>query len=312
MIFHEIYSAYYLTISKMLSEAVQKPVNIQRIREIAEKYAFAESTISVETAVKEQTWQLILSDGKTPLHNKTDAPISTLQLRWLKAITLDSRIKLFDCDFHLPETIEPLFTPEDYYIFDRYHDGDDYNNKEYILHFRMILKAIKERQALDITIRNKKGHEVLCTVMPDRLEYSEKDDKFRLLTSGSRTASVINLGRIVSCKIHDGEFFVERGRQHFNRTRTLTLELTDERNALERVMLHFSHFEKTAEKLSDKCYRLRILYDQSDETEMLIRVLSFGPMVRVTEPERFIGMIRNRLRRQKRYDLQNNNCCTNG
>ena len=83
----------------------------------------------------------------------------------------------------------------------------------------------------------------------------------------------------------------------------MTLELVDERNALERVMLHFSHFEKTAEKLDDKHYRLTICYDQNDETEMLIRILSFGPLVRVTAPDRFIRMIQNRLRRQKQYNL---------
>ena len=83
----------------------------------------------------------------------------------------------------------------------------------------------------------------------------------------------------------------------------MTLELVDERNALERVMLHFSHFEKTAEKLNDKHYRLTICYDQNDETEMIIRVLSFGPLVRVTAPDRFISMIQSRLRRQKQYNL---------
>ena len=40
-------------------------------------------------------------------------------------------------------------------------------------------------------------------------------------------------------------------------------------------------------------------YDADDETEILIRVLSFGPMLRVTSPERFIKLIRERLRRQK-------------
>ncbi len=303
MIFHEIYSVYYITVSKILNEAVKNTVNIQRIREIAIKYAFAESTIPVETAVKKQAWQLILNDGNTPLHNKPDIPISTLQMRWLKSISLDSRMKLFDCDFNLPEDIEPLFTQEDYYVFDSYHDGDDYENEDYIRRFQMILKAIKKRQALDITIKNKNDNEVLCTVMPDRLEYSEKDDKFRLLTSGSPTASVINLGRIISCNVHNGDFYVKKDRKHFDRLRTLTLELTDERNALERVMLHFSHFEKTAEKLGDKHYRLTICYDRSDETEMLIRVLSFGPMVHVTAPERFIAMIRNRLKRQKSCEL---------
>ena len=303
MIFSEIYSAYYNTVSHILSEAVSLPISIERIREIAVRYAFAESVIPIESTIREQNWQLILPDGSTPLRHKPDIPLTELQLRWLKAISLDKRIRLFDCNFDLPDSIEPLFTEDDYYIFDRYADGDDYEDEEYIRRFRLILSAMHERQPLDIIIRNKKDNELSLTVIPDRLEYSERDDKFRLLTSGSRTASVINLGRITECSLHEGEFKAETSKSHIGKKRTLTLELVDERNALERVMLHFSHFEKTAEKLGDKHYRLTICYDQNDETEMLIRVLSFGPLVRVTAPDRFIRMIQNRLRRQKQYDL---------
>ena len=36
--------------------------------------------------------------------------------------------------------------------------------------------------------------------MPEYLEYSEKDDKFRLVASGCRYGKTINLGRILSCK----------------------------------------------------------------------------------------------------------------
>ena len=234
----------------------------------------------------------------------------------LKAISLDKRIRLFDFCFDLPDDIDPLFTEDDYYIFDRYADGDAFEDEGYIRRFRLILSAIHDRHPLDIIIRNKKDNELSLTVISDRLEYSERDDKFRLLTSGSRTASVINLGRITEwtasvinlgriteCYLHEGEFKAENRKSHIGKKRTLTLELVDERNALERVMLHFSHFEKTAEKLDDKHYRLTICYDQNDETEMLIRVLSFGPLVRVTAPDRFIRMIQNRLKRQKKYDL---------
>ena len=303
MIFSEIYSVYYNAVSHILREAVSSPVSMKQIRDISVKYAFAESVIPIENAVKEQSWQLILPDGTTPLRHEPEIPLTLLQLRWLKAISLDRRIRLFDCDFDIPESIESLFTEEDYYIFDRYTDGDDYESEDYIKRFRLILSAINDRRALDITVRNKKGKDVILTVMPDRLEYSEKDDKFRLLTSGSRTASVINLDRIQKCSLHKGKFAAENGKSHTGRIRTLTLELVDERNALERVMLHFSHFEKTAERLNDNHYRLTIHYEQSDETEILIRVLSFGPLVRVTAPDRFIGMIRNRLRRQNRFEI---------
>lgn len=302
-VFSEIYGAYYNAVAHILSEAAEAPISMERIREIAAERAFAESGVAIENAVRTQAWQLILPDGSTPIKHKPDIPMTLLQLRWLKAISLDKRIKLFDCHFDLPEDIDPLFTEDDYYVFDRYSDGDDYEDAGYIERFRTILSAVRGHRALDVTIRSKKGNELSCTVLTEGLEYSEKDDKFRLLTSGSRMADVINLGRVTGCAPHDGEFEPERARKHTGRSRTLTLELVDERNALERVMLHFSHFQKTAERLEENRYRLVITYEQDDETEILIRVLSFGPLVRVTAPDRFIGMIRNRLRSQKRYEL---------
>ena len=78
----------------------------------------------------------------------------------------------------------------------------------------------------------------------------------------------------------------------------LVFLLWDERNALERVLLHFSHFEKETVRLGDREYQVTLRYEIADETELLIRVLSFGPMLRVTAPQRFIRLIRERLEQQ--------------
>lgn len=40
------------------------------------------------------------------------------------------------------------------------------------------------------------------------------------------------------------------------------------------------------------------MYNKSDETEMVIRILSFGPLLRVQEEAGFIELLRHRLRKQ--------------
>ena len=85
--------------------------------------------------------------------------------------------------------------------------------------------------------------------MPEYLEYSEKDDKFRLISAGKRFGSTINLGRIVSCKREEKAFEGVPEKRSKARPRSVIFELKDERNAMERVLLHFAHFEKTAEKI---------------------------------------------------------------
>ncbi len=80
--------------------------------------------------------------------------------------------------------------------------------------------------------------------------------------------------------------------------RQLTLELTDERNTLERAMLRFSHFEKQAVRLDDDTYQITLWYAPRDEREILIRVLSFGPTVRVISPDSVIQQLQCRIRAQ--------------
>jgi predicted DNA-binding transcriptional regulator YafY len=89
-----------------------------------------------------------------------------------------------------------------------------------------------------------------------------------------------------------------------HKTETVTVEITDERNAFERVMLHFAHFEKRAECVGRRKYHLKITYNREDESEMVIRILSFGPMVRVLGPESFVDLIKEKLKKQQNCGLK--------
>jgi predicted DNA-binding transcriptional regulator YafY len=64
------------------------------------------------------------------------------------------------------------------------------------------------------------------------------------------------------------------------------------------MMLHFSHLRKETERTGEALYRMRLWYRPEDETELVIRVLSFGPMVRVIAPEDFRRQVVQRLSKQ--------------
>ncbi|KIR02988.1 hypothetical protein P261_01803 [Lachnospiraceae bacterium TWA4] len=113
--------------------------------------------------------------------------------------------------------------------------------------------------------------------------------------------NTINLGRMISCEKYNGTLSLEK--DNLLRPRKVIFELVDKRNALERVLLHFAHFEKHVKKLDDLHYLITIFYDKEDETEMLIRILSFGPMIKVTAPKHFVGLIKKRLIEQKSCGL---------
>lgn len=301
MIFSEIYSAYYNAVAEILKIAISRSVTDDDIRKIAERVAFSESAVSIESAIHNESWNLIDRDGRTPIKNEPSIPLSNLQKSWLKAISLDPRVKLFDYSFDWLDDVEPLFTNEDYFIFDKYNDGDNFEDEVYIHNFKLILDAIKNQYPIVISILNKRGRKTNSCVLPQYLEYSEKDDKFRLIAIGNRYTDIINLGKIISCERFYGNFSAKILRE--NRRCSVILLLKDERNALERVMLHFSHFEKQTERTENNYYRVTITYDKADETELVIRILSFGPLVKVIEPESFIRLIKNRLNQQKSCGL---------
>ena len=297
MMFSELYGAYYNTVAKLIEHAVDGNLTLDLMREIVNSNAFSESGWLIEDAIKTERWQLITKNGKTPVTCKPAMPLTELEKRWLKAISLDERVKLFGVDFGFLEGVEPLFTSDDIRIYDQYLDGDDYSDTGYIERFKIILEAVKKGLPLEIAMLNRRGEEIIRHVQPKKIEYSPKDDKFRLIARGLRSFETINLQKITSCKIKDGKPRFEK-RTKKEEPSFVAFELYDERKALERVLLHFAHFKKKTVQTGDNTYKVTLYYDKFDETEILIRILSFGPMIKVTAPDKFVELVKERLTKQ--------------
>lgn len=297
MIFSELYSAYYNSVAAIISRIIDGEHSEKELQKIVAERAFGESALTILPSLKSEKWQLVHSDMTTSLERKPTMPLTTLQKQWLKAISLDPRVKLFNVEFPALDGVEPLFTPSDYYVYDKYSDGDPFEDKEYIRQFRVILEAIRQNTQIKFEMVNRNGKTMFIRCRPLRLEYSEKDDKFRLITSGWHSVSTVNLAKIKSCDHYTGEKPLDNEAREV-RYETATVKLADERNALERFMLHFAHFEKQAEKLSDNLYLVKIKYDYADEPEMVIRILSFGPMVEVLGSESFKNSVIEKLKKQ--------------
>ncbi|MDR1766048.1 MAG: WYL domain-containing protein [Lachnospiraceae bacterium] len=386
MLFSEVYSAYFNAVAAIISEALEGGLTAKRMDEIVRKQAFSESVLSIVPALKTGEWALlhpssgISRDGsfQTPIRHKPRMPLTTLQKRWLKAISLDPRIALFkqasqplwesedartgathgngitdspgsgeDSFTKLLATlhdVEPLFVPEDFVYFDRYTDGDPFTDAGYIERFHTVVAGMKENRCFYIEYRNRVGRLMRGHFIPHRLEYSAKDDKFRLETAGGWHAAYINLARIEVCELTDRRFMPrpkEKGTPDptgatpahcraetpvgetpdptgatpahsggivpavpapippKRRMAQVRFTLKNERNALDRVMLHFSDCRKETRRPGDGMYDVELWYETQDETEILIRILSFGPLVQVVSPDSFITLIKKRLAMQQ-------------
>lgn len=266
--------------------------------------------------------------NRSRLRHISDLPLSKYEKMWLKSLCSDPRIQLFLEEgegFPDLEGVEPLFDWKDFVLFDQYANGDPYQDEHYIKMFRTVLKGVHRRSRLAIRFKEagqslRFEHDGTCVRVPGRemgtlyldpayLEYSERDDKFRLVGSNLEFGrNTVNVASILSCEAVEGPGTRKDGPQGRSLSegfqKKAVFELLDDRNALERFLINFSHYEKEAEYRKDvKRYRISVFYDEADEKDVVIRMLSFGPYVKAVEPDRFVGLIASRLRLQ--LDLHN-------
>ena len=353
-LFNALYGCYFSTVYHILKEAGSKELTNSEYRELiskmSENYGFPGITNAIvsrainlgeneEIVDNKDAWPFF--DKKTKTENSWTAgkktydvnknrlsnisyfPLSTIEKRWLKSLYSDARIRLFINDkVDLPELcdIEPLFDWDDLVLFDQYSDGDPFSDEHYIIMFRRVLKAVRNKTRLEIKFRktssiihfetdgtfdteDDRGIGTLY-IDPDILEYSERDNKFRLIGNNPRFGrNMVNISSIEECmeveriEMPNAKFQDGYSKDAFQRK--AVFELVDENNALERFLLNYSHYEKISEYLKESNkYRITVLFDETDETDLVIRTLSFGPRVKVVEPGRFVELIKDRLWRQ--------------
>lgn len=319
-LFSEIYGAYFRCAEAILSEG---ELNEKRLREIVNEKAFRDSGLFIpEKLIPDKEgnspWGLLkrgVSGRLCSVLSKAPPRIITaLQKSRIKAMLTDPRIRLFLSDEDIAalserlKAVKPLYKREYFREFDRFTDGDDYDDPHYREVFGVILKAVRERELLTIELTSRRGIRMTKNALPVKLEYSRKNDKFRVycITSPQNEGYLFNIGRIERA-VPTGKHISETPNmeEFFRRRRCekpVTVEVSSERNAVERFMMEFASYEKRSELdlETGKC-RASVYYDTQDETELLIMLLGFGPVLKITGPEEFLEKARERVERQ--YEL---------
>lgn len=304
MLFHEIYSSYYRTVEAILSEAVKGTLTEKQLRQIVLEKAFGDSAFVIPDKLLKQEWYLLDKKLHSPFKRIMKPPLTLLQKRWMKSLLMDPRISLFSVSEEGLEDVKPLFDSSKIVYYDRYLDGDPFTDEGYIERFQTILTCLREKKQLQIAYEAAKGGRFQPWLIPRYLEYSSKDDKFRLYAysrqkDGQYRERSYNLSRIQSCTV--GRTIPENLNIEKTEKKCLIFKLKDERGALNRAMYHFSDLKKETEKIDDDCYQITLYYDESDQIEMVIRVLQFGPLVEVISPAAVKDEVAARLMRQMNH-----------
>jgi len=319
ILFNEIYGAYFRIAERVLA---RKSVTEQDIRNIIGQEGFRDSVLFVPQKLIPQAdgsdWGLLKRnpDGKfAPVIQHPPVKLLTvLQKRWLKAKLADPRMALFlpeDVFAALSEAladVKPLYQPAWFRCADRFADGDPYMDAAYRSIFRTVLDALQTQSALDMDYTTSRGNRIHRLFVPLRLEYSGKNDKFRLYgygmtRSGNLKDAIINLGRITAVKkTAVPEIEIPSLEQCFAARKCrepVTVRVTQERNGTERFLMEFASYEKRTD-LDTKTGTLtvQLWYDKQDETELLIQLLSFGPVLEILSPPEFRAQAAVRIAKQ--------------
>lgn len=318
-IFSEIYGSYFRITAKLMKK---EQLSDNEIINVVNNEGFRDSILFLPQKLIPQKdnsdWGLFkrnADDTLSPvIKNKPVSPMTTLQKMWLKSKLSDPKIRLFLCDDTISalekrlSDIKPLYNSSYFRYTDRFSDGDDYSDELYRKNFQAILNGVKAQEILEITFTSGHGQRINRKFLPIKIEYSPKNNKFRvysmLIKCGRiHSSGVINIGRIEKVR-QTGQFCTIPVNipKHLTKRKCsepVTVRVTTERNSVERFFMEFAPYEKQSERdlTTGECI-VKIWYDKQDETELLIRLLAFGPTIEILAPSDFRQKAAERVFRQ--------------
>ncbi len=313
-LFSEIYNCYFQVVKTLIES--NRAISLSEAEHRIKSMGFEESVFYLLPKLTGDEWGFFETrDNKLISRLSPDffLPFSNLQKAYIKSILLDEKMKLFLTEKEIShieallEDVEPLYNPDYFYYTDRFCDGDDFSSPNYRRFFQSLLASIKEQRYVKISYASPNGSPTTHRCIPCRLEYSVKNDRFRLLAvdktkRGTFRLLQLNLERISDITLTEYMQKKKINLSHIIKRsyykKPVKLIIKNERNALERAMLQFANYEKHTRKIGDNIYECLIYYNKSVETELLIEVLSFGPMIQVVGNEEFLNQLKERLKCQ--------------
>lgn len=312
-LFSEIYNCYYQIVEEILHTTTAQSRTKQELNNLIQANGYEESSLFILPKLIDGEWNLLMKTDDTytsKIHIPDSFPPTLLQKSYIKALLSDTRISLFFTKEELCSLqdylsdVEPLFNYTNFYYFDQFCNGDDYTSLEYQKNFRIILEAIKQKEFLKISFTSRKGNQIRHSYLPCRLEYSSRNNRFRILVLHKHNTKRYRLEQITLQTITQ----IERTNCFYERDIPLNTIIQDsyykepvklliynKRNAIERAMLNFANYEKNTIKIDENTYECSIYYNKNVETELLIEILAFGPSVKVLSPPSFLRQIRERV-----------------
>lgn len=243
-------------------------------------------------------------------------PLTKMEARWLKTVLEDPLARVFLNEEQITMILETLnvapyevgsFMMESINYFDRYNlenrlitgkkkiSQEGRHTEREISFLKMINQAIENEQMLKIVFKNWKGEKIYVTCAPVWVEYSRRDDVFRLwyIHRSKNEIRIINISRVQQVWVQQGHKF-DKNEQRIKLQELYAKTMTSikvefyqgDKNLQDRLLTEFSIWKKKCTyNIETQKYTMTLYYSSLDEKEILIRLLSYGPYIKVIADE---------------------------
>lgn len=249
-------------------------------------------------------------DGANYLYDML--PLTKIEVRWLMTVMDDSLATIFLSPRQIkaikgalemaPFKVKKLpFNAINY--FDRYkreqyfrkdtnsESSDDQINKKELSCLRTLYHAIGFGNKVKVVFKNWAGKKCYVTCAPVWIEYSRRDDVFRFsyIHRSMEAIRTINVPRIISVtELQEKNYDLKSHREQFEKILKATMtEIKVEfyqgtRNLPDRILTEFSLWKKKCVyDVASRRFTMTLHYSTLDEKEIMIRLLSYGPYIRI-------------------------------
>lgn len=165
-----------------------------------------------------------------------------------------------------------------------------YKKRHYADNLRMIIKAIREKNRVNICgITQRGSSKNYINFAPSYIEYSKKDDRFRIRgVCNKKRIDTINLERIVSVSFTNETFNQRKiaktvSKDDKNKEKHLVLFFNDVDNVPGKILSEFSCFKKECSRWGNGKFTMVLYYNNNDYKEIIIRLLGYGSLITVFE-----------------------------
>lgn len=316
-LFNDYKNRYYRCIQNIINEIYNgKKYTKKDIRKILQDAYLEQEFVLVNEFVNGEFFEFEDEFAKLRIDSNIPIRLNDLEIAYLKMFVEDEEFNKV-LDEEILTKLKQKLDKIDSLNYNQYWKrenidkfGDNLDNLEFRNKIIILAKAILNNKFIKYSSKNRKGDVFEDKIAyPYKIEYSIKNNKYRLIVFCDDRAIKINIESITKVEILEDKDFSSMDKSNLqnkkikefinnkkNIDKPIVLKIEDNKNTLDRCFNLFSAYDKRY-YYDDNNLILNIYYHDFDEAEIVRDILSLGKSVIVLEPKKIRDKVVNRILR---------------